>query len=322
MTNRGTLKLCASQCVAGLLLLGIVVGLAVGVAMMVRSAMNDQRYLMATLLELGHEGRCDDEGQYLSLESVTRNRQRLLEILPRLKNVRALTFNSWPESFTSEYIAEGWEAIQPTDLSLLSHAKLRSLQIGGTAITDAHVEALGNQRDLEGLCIESCLATGECLRTLRPARLKGVYIGRCPMSLDGAEQLGNCTTIEHLEFDETTGLGDDHLARLRKLRNLRTLRVTGTDVTDQGFVQLAKDLPQLEYLYLFHTAVTADGLRNAARFAHWRVLRVVRSEALDGPPLDLVKDLVELMPGCEVDINIGGQEYTQRDLPEEHALME
>ena len=112
--------------------------------------------------------------------------------------------------------------------------QLRSLNLSGTAITDAGLASLENLTSLQVLQLSSTRVSDA-----------------------GVPHLRGLTQLRELSFYHTH-VTDDGLASLKGLVNLHDLTLSGPRITDAGLTQLA-GLKDLRHLYLGQTGVSKAG---------------------------------------------------------------
>lgn len=120
--------------------------------------------------------------------------------------------------------------------------QLKSLNLSGTAVSDAGLPDLTTLGSLTKLELAGKKISGKGLASLAP--------------------LTNLTFLSLYR----ARVDDNGLAALRPLKNLKTLDLRETQITDQGLKEL-KGLAELENLYLDSTAVSDIGLKQLAPLA-------------------------------------------------------
>ena len=118
--------------------------------------------------------------------------------------------------------------------------KLEKLVLGDTTVTDAGLESL-----------------------LQMTRLKILNFNRAEVTSAGFEHLTALEQLELIRFGESR-IDDDALSAVGKWPKLRALILQNAPITDAGLKQLA-GLERLESLYLEGTQVTEEGLMQLQR---------------------------------------------------------
>jgi internalin A len=190
-------------------------------------------------------------------------------------------------------------------------AKLRSLQVGNTKVTDAGVMAIQRRHPQLTVHVNSLRiaaleevapvpvlqlndpffgnASLERLDFLR--RATNVLLDNSRVSAAGLRRIAGNPNISNL-FASNTNLDDESLATIATLSELDTLDLRGTKVTDRGLAHLAK-LPRLRMLWLDGPQITDAGLKDLGRLAELRFL-CLDASAIDGSGLAQLAGLVEL----------------------------
>ncbi|HUY33449.1 MAG TPA: protein kinase [Pirellulales bacterium] len=164
--------------------------------------------------------------------------------------------------------------ISPAGLShLLGLRKLAELDVSGLpCLTDDALAELANSRGLRWLALLGDPITDAGLRHLRGlSELEHLDLGATRITGAGLEHLKTLSRLRELWLPATR-VGDADLERLGALRDLRQLRLDGTAVGDQGLARLVEILPNLEWLTLTQTPVTAAGLRRLKALPRLRLL--------------------------------------------------
>lgn len=147
----------------------------------------------------------------------------------------------------------------------LTHLKglvnLRELRVGDgfddAPITDASLPVIGGLAKLETLNLNRTAVTDSGLKHPAGLReLKVLSLSKCPVGDAGMEHLAGLAKLETLHLSET-GVGDKGLKPLKGLADLQILSLEKTKVTDAGLAHLT-GLKKLRRLYVSGTAVTAE----------------------------------------------------------------
>ena len=137
--------------------------------------------------------------------------------------------------------------------------RLRYVNVGGPAVTDAHVAGLAKLTNLTILALEGSQITDAGIATLK--QLSGLrWLALTNTKVTGAG-LAQFSALPQLRVLELTGapVTDADLVHLKSLPQLVSINLSRTQVTDAGLVHLG-DLSQLRYLDLSGTRITDAGL--------------------------------------------------------------
>ena len=158
---------------------------------------------------------------------------------------------------------------------------LTEVNLGGTTIADAGMDALRGSTKLEDLNLNNTaisdagLAPLANLSGLRRLSLKGTRLSGA-----GLAHLKNLTKLEELCL-EGTRVDDAGLAHLAGAINLKILQLKGTAVGDAGVVRL-KGLTNLQELTLDRTQITDAGLAELAALPHLGIVSVQHTKVTEG----------------------------------------
>jgi serine/threonine protein kinase/Leucine-rich repeat (LRR) protein len=150
---------------------------------------------------------------------------------------------------------------------------LRRLTLDGTPIRGAGLESLAGLTHLVELVLSGTQITGTGLEHLRDLReLQTLVLTNTPLTDAGLAHLKGLAKLESLSLDGTR-VTDSGLVHLLALKNLHALILNWTRVTEVGLVQL-QSLPRLEILNLRGTHVTEAGVAHLARLTKLQNLNV------------------------------------------------
>jgi len=162
---------------------------------------------------------------------------------------------------TLESLDIGYAQVTDVGLDRLTPlANLKELVIGGNKLTDVGLQALrqlpgltslslgGMQRTDSGLWTISLTEQGldavTTLKDLRELRLDGM-----PVTARWLEKLKALNKLERLSLQGCKRLGDDAVPLLAVWPMLRVLDLTGTAITEKGFVDLSRPKPNIRVLH-------------------------------------------------------------------------
>jgi serine/threonine protein kinase len=175
--------------------------------------------------------------------------------------------------------------ITDSDLYFLGEARLRSLDLSETHISDTGVALLSHLDGLESLSLKGTPITDEALTAIAPlVQLQSLDLSGTKVSDDGAGWLSALTAIKALSLSQTdvgdraldtvygltrlerleleqTSVTDAGLQRLETLSHLQQINLFGCrNITDEGIAHISR-CRSLTTLFLGRTAITDDGLR-------------------------------------------------------------
>jgi hypothetical protein len=138
--------------------------------------------------------------------------------------------------------------------------RLRVLDLNGTGLTDAGVQAVGGFPGLSYLDLGGTRVSDAGLKGLKGLRsLKTLSLHGTRVTDAGLAELAELEALEQLHL-AGTGVGDAGLKTVGGLRRLRHLNLSGTRVTDAGLRELV-GLAGLHELWLLDCpAVTDEGV--------------------------------------------------------------
>ena len=149
-----------------------------------------------------------------------------------------------------------------TDATLASLGRrpgLNSLDVSRTKVTDAGIAHLSSQIDLELLRLNDTAVTDEGIKNLKGlTRLRALHLDRTAITDAGMVHLGAMPELFQLNLRGTRITGEG-FAHLEKLPKLGFLRLDQSATIDAGMPHLAK-LPSLRQLFLGQTQVSDEGL--------------------------------------------------------------
>lgn len=150
-----------------------------------------------------------------------------------------------------------------TDAGLDSVGKLTSLEqlyLDQTEVTDAGIAKLAGLEQLDLLILEGTRVTGGCLDTLKklPA-LRTISLSRCKVNDKQVETCRGMNELEvlNLSYTQVTGATFDTLQPLEKLR---VLNVNGAPLQADGLLKLSEQ-PTLKMLYIRETQISDETIR-------------------------------------------------------------
>jgi serine/threonine protein kinase len=146
--------------------------------------------------------------------------------------------------------------------SFAAWSKLRSLDLGQTAVTDAGLIHLKGLDELAVLSLSSTQVRGPGLAQLKRLRkLTNLTLDATPIDDAGLKGVGDLTPLTSLSLLGCRNFTDEGVVSLRKLRGLKTLILQNTSIGDQALVEL-EALKTLETLNLAQTMprVTEEGV--------------------------------------------------------------
>lgn len=173
---------------------------------------------------------------------------------------------------------------------------LVSLDLSGTALSDADWLRLKDLPHLRGLVLNGIEATGAELAPLRGlTRLTSLALDRAHLSDVGLAQISGLRALETLTLKKT-GVTDAGLTHLEGLTNLKSLALEGTRVSDAGLAHL-QHLTALTTLDLTNTLVTDAGLKHLQGLTQLESLRLNGTQVTDAglERLPVLKKLHALM---------------------------
>jgi len=169
-------------------------------------------------------------------------------------------------------------------------SQLQSLDLSGTAITDAGLQHLKAFRNLQHLDLSRTAITGAglvgYLRGLDD--LQGLALSATRITDTGLQYLNGLPHLQSLNL-AYTAITDVGLPHLKRLTQLQFLDLSRTAVTDIGLKYLT-GLIQLQELRLWRTAITDAGLEDFEAFSQLQNLDLSETE-LRGAGLEYLKGL-------------------------------
>ena len=181
----------------------------------------------------------------ITLEDVPITEKELLR-LAKLSDLAKLTL-----------VNDGVTDAMLTKLPRLSN--LNYLNVAGNPLTAAGLKQIARQTELQSLGLYGDVVSSEALRNLEPlVNLNRLDLGNTQIDADRLRQLGRLAKLNRLEVTNTP-LTDADLTGLSGER-LTMLNLARTKITDAGLGQLPTLLPELRYLGLQETSVTATGV--------------------------------------------------------------
>jgi len=201
-------------------------------------------------------------------------------------------FKTDDDGRVTQLVARGPGMTDAVAVHLQELPDLRNLQLEGSALGSAGMQAIGQLANLESLRLAGTKVTDDDLQHLTNLKgLKWLFLSDCPIGDAGLEAIGHLSSLTLLDLDNTQ-VTDDGVPLLGKLAELQKLYLTGTQVTGSGFTQFP-ETNALTLLKLNGTPLTAEGLDALRRFGN------LQSLYLEGVELDqaLLVQLMEVVTG-------------------------
>jgi hypothetical protein len=157
-------------------------------------------------------------------------------------------------------VTDKWTIVLP-QLSRLS-----SLDLSGTAVTDAALAHIGELPNLERLGLNQNSITDEGIYALRAlSRLKALELGRTKITDAALKTVGSFSDLQVLDISDTS-VTDAGMKYIANLAHLAELKMRGTGVTEEGLLQL-QQITNLRRLDItLSEKVSSEGLRRFKRF--------------------------------------------------------
>jgi Leucine-rich repeat (LRR) protein len=140
-------------------------------------------------------------------------------------------------------------------------AKVTTLSLGQSQLTDTGLQRLRGCTNLEGLYIHNTEITDAGMAHIASfANLKVLSLDSTGVTDEGVKKITN-RKLEVLTLFGVRGVSNDSMEAVGKLSELRTLALNSTSVTDDGLAPL-KGLTKLNKLLLENTGITDNGLKH------------------------------------------------------------
>ena len=183
---------------------------------------------------------------------------------------------------------------------------LTELSIQHTQVTGPGLRALKPLRELEKLMYFSEQANNDSLRSIGElTSLETLSLGKAKWDDTGLAHLSNLNKLEELNlpFAGIPGRGFDavmqlpnlkyisggmffknvHLSRLKKSKSLKALHLSGNTLLNDDSMKYVAQLPQLEYLDLWHTNIGDAGINHLRTLTSLKRLGLMVSRQGDRP---------------------------------------